>query len=75
MSLLKWQELARRKSDLGKKINVVHDAITERAITESAGSESLSKVFKPVTSKLEDVIESNLALQTPKKKRRPPIYS
>ena len=27
MSLLKWTELAKRKTELGDKINFVHDAI------------------------------------------------
>lgn len=27
MSLLKWQERAKRKSELGNKINFVHDTI------------------------------------------------
>ena len=62
MSLLKWKELAKRKSDLGDKINYVHDVITKHKIGEQTSQESLAKVFKPVTSKLDDVIDSNLRI-------------
>ena len=30
MSLIKWKELAKSKSDLGNKINYVRDTITEK---------------------------------------------
>ena len=60
MSLLKWKELAKRKSELGNKINNVHGTITKRKLGEKASEESSAKVFKPVTTKLDDVIVSNL---------------
>ena len=69
MSLLKWKELARSKSELGNKINYVHDAITKHNIGQQTSQESLAKVFKPVTSKLDDVIDSNQVLRIPRKKR------
>ena len=72
MSLLKWQELAKRKSELGDKINYVHDAIMKHDIAENTSNESLSKVFKPVTSKLDDVIHSNLAARIPRRRKQPP---
>ena len=71
MSLLKWKELAKSKSELGDKINYVHDTITKRNIGQQTSQESLAKVFKPVTSKLDDVIDSNLNLRMPPKKKRP----
>ena len=60
MSLLKWKELAKRKSELGNKINYVHDTMTKQKLGEKTSEESLEKVFKPVTTKLDDVIVSNL---------------
>ena len=60
MSLLRWKELAKSKSELGDKINYVQNAITQNNIGQQTSQESLAKVFKPVTSKLDDVIESNL---------------
>ena len=73
MSLLKWKELAKSETELGNKINYVHDAIMKHNIGQKTSQESFSKVFKPVTSKLDDVIESNLNLRSmPQRKKRPP---
>ena len=72
MSLLKWKELAKRKTELANKINYVHDIITQHKIGEQTSQGSLAKVFKPVTSKLDDVIDSNLNLRIPQRRRRPP---
>ena len=72
MSLLRWKELAKSKSELGNKINYVHNAITQNKIGELTSQESFTKVFKPVTSKLDDVIDSNLNLGMPQRIKRPP---
>ena len=69
MSLLRWRELAKRKSKLGDKINYTHDVITKHNIGQQATQKSLEKVFKPVTSKLDDVIESNLQIPKVPEKR------
>ena len=69
MSLLKWKELAKSKSELGNKINYVHNAITKHDIGQQTSQQGFSKVFKPITSKLDDVIDSNQALRLPRKKR------
>ena len=69
MSLLKWKELAKRKSELGDKINYVHDTITKHKLCEKTSQESLAKVFKPVTAKLDDVTISNLKIPNRKLKR------
>ena len=71
MSLLKWKELAKKKSELGDKINYVHDTITKHDIGQQTSQESLAKVFKTVTSKLDDIIDSNLDLRIPQRKKRP----
>ena len=71
MSLLKWKELAKSKTKLGDKINYVHDLITQHKIGENTSQESFAKVFKPVTSKLDDVIVSNLISKTPQRRKRP----
>ena len=63
MSLLKWKELAKSKTKLGNKINYVHDLITQHKIGQETSQESFAKVFKPVTSKLDDVIVSNVNFQ------------
>lgn len=68
MSLLKWKEIAKKKSELGEKINQVRNTITQSNIDEKSSQSSFQKVFKPVTSKLDDVIVSNLKM-TPRKRQ------
>ena len=60
MSLLKWKEMAKSKSALGKKINFVHNTITKKKLGEETSQIGLEKMFKPITTKLDDVIASNL---------------
>ena len=69
MSLLRWKELAKSKSELGDKINYVHNAITKHNIGQQTSQQGFSKVFKPITSKLDDVIDNNQVLRMPRKKR------
>ena len=69
MSLLRWKELAKSKSELGDKINYVHNAITKHNIGQQTSQQGFSKVFKPITSKLDDVIGSNKVLRIPRKKQ------
>ena len=69
MSLVKWKELAKSKTELGNKINYVHDLITQHKIGHETGQESFAKVFKPVTSKLDEVIESDSNLRMPQRRR------
>ena len=71
MSLLKWKELAKSKTELGNKINYVHDLITQHKIGQETSKESFTKVFEPVTKKLDDVIDSNLNLRMPQRRKRP----
>ena len=71
MSLLKWKELAKSKTELGNKINSVHNAITQHKIGQETSQRSFEKVFKPVTSELDDVIDSNLILRMPLRRKRP----
>ena len=52
--------MAKSKSALGKKINFVHNAITQKKLGEETSQIGLEKMFKPVTSKLDDVVASNL---------------
>ena len=72
MSLLKWKELAKSKSEIGNKINHVHNLITQHKIGQETSQESFAKVFKPLTSKLDDVIDSNLNLRMPQRRKTPP---
>ena len=62
MSLLKWKELAKRKTELENKINFVHDTILRTELGEKTVRESFKKVFSPITTKLDEVVSSNLKL-------------
>ena len=75
MSLLKWKEFAKSKTELGNKINYVHDLIKRHNIGQKISQKSFEKVFEPVTSKLDDVIDSDLTSRIPpqrKRKKQPP---
>lgn len=54
MSLIKWRELAKRKSELGNKINYVHDMITKHDVSQQTSQETLTKAFQPITVKLDE---------------------
>ena len=72
MSLLKWKEMAKSKSALGKKINFVHNAITQKKFGEETSQIGLEKMFKPITTKLDDVVVPNLGPRSsfqPRKKK------
>ena len=56
MSLLKWKKLAKQKTELGNKINFVHDTILKKQLGEKTSQESFQKAFKPITTKLDDVM-------------------
>ena len=72
MSLLKWKELAKRKTELGNKINYAHNAITQHKIGQETSQESFKNIFKPITSKLDDVVVSNLIQGMPPQRRKQP---
>ena len=69
MSLLKWKALAKRKTELGDKINFVHDTILKNQLGEKTSQESFQKAFKPITTKLNDVAFRNLNIPRLTKKR------
>ena len=55
MSLLKWKELAERRSELGKKINAVRETIKQKRISDQIGEVQAEKLFKPITSGLREI--------------------
>ena len=70
MSLLEWKKLAKQKTELGNKINFVHNTILKNQLGEKTSQESLQKVFKPITTKLDDVAFRNLNIPRLKKRGR-----
>jgi len=74
MSLLRWKEMAKRKTELGNKINLVHDTILTNDLGEQTSQESFEKTFKPITTKLDDVTLRGLRLPAVQRKRAPVDY-
>ena len=75
MSLLKWKEMAEKRSELGKKINTVRDTIKQKKISDQMGEVEAEKLFKPITSELKELTAPKAPLRRlPKKKRPIPDY-
>jgi len=62
MSLLKWKELVKEKSELGNKINYTRDTILQSDFGKQTSQASFKKVFETITAKLDDVVASNLKI-------------
>ena len=69
MSLLEWKKLAKQKTELGNKINFVHDTILKKQLGEKTSQESFQKAFQPITTKLDEVAFRNLNIPRLTKKR------
>ena len=75
MSLLKWKEMAEKRSELGKKINTVRETIKQNTISDKMGEVEAEKLFKPITSELKELTSPKMPLRRlPKKKRPIPDY-
>ena len=74
MSLLKWKKLAKQKTELGNKINFVHDTILKNQLGEKTSQESFQKAFKPITATLDEVAFRNLNIPRLTKKQGVPDY-
>ena len=71
MSLLKWKEMAEKRSELGKKINTVRDTIKQKKISDQMGEVEAEKHFKPITSELKELTAPKAPLRRLVKKKRP----
>ena len=75
MSLLKWKEMAEKRSELGKKINTVKEIIKQKTISDQMGEVEAEKLFKPITSELKELTAPKAPLRRlPKKKQPVPDY-
>ena len=76
MSLLKWKEIAEKRSELGKKINTVRETIKQKTISDQMGEVEAEKLFKPITSELKELRYPKMPLRRLSKKKAPvPDYS
>ena len=76
MSLLKWKEMAEKRSELGKKINTVKETIKQKSISDQMGEVEAEKLFKPITSGLKELTAPKTPLRRLVQKKRPiPDYA
>ena len=71
MSLLKWKELAQKRSELGKQINTVKETIKQKSISDQMGEVEAEKLFKPITSGLKELTAPKALMRRLAKKKGP----
>ena len=71
MSLLKWKEMAEKRSELGQRINEVRKTIKQKSISDQIGQVEAAKLFEPITSGLKDITAPKIPLRRLQKKRGP----
>ena len=71
MSLLKWKELAQKRSELGKQINTVKEIIKQKSLSDQMGEVEAEKLFKPITSELKELTAPKALMRRLAKKKGP----
>ena len=74
MSLLKWKEMAAKRSELGQRINEVRKTIKQKSISDQIGQVEAAKLFEPITSALRDITAPKKPLRRLKKRGPVPDY-
>ena len=74
MSLLKWKEMAEKRSKLGQRINEVRKTIKQKSISDQIGQVEAAKLFEPITSGLKDITAPKIPLRRLKKRGPVPDY-
>ena len=74
MSLLKWKEMAAKRSELGQRINEVRKTIKQKSISDQIGQVEAAKLFEPITSGLRDITAPKKPLRRLKKRGPAPDY-
>ena len=49
MSLLKWKEMAERKSKIGRDVNIIRETLKQKKISDTMSDVEAEKLFKPIT--------------------------
>ena len=52
MSLLKWKEMAERKSKIGRDVNTIRETLKQKKISDTMSDVEAEKLFKPITKGL-----------------------
>ena len=71
MSLLKWKEMAAKRSELGQRINEVRKTIKQKSISDQIGQVEAAKLFEPITSGLKEITAPKIPLRRLPKKKGP----
>ena len=57
MSLLKWKEMAEKRSKIGQVINTIRETLKQKKITDAMSDVEAEKLFKPITSGLKELTQ------------------
>ena len=57
MSLLKWKEMAEKRSKIGQDINTIRETLKQKKITDTMSDVGAEKLFKPITSGLKELTQ------------------
>ena len=63
--------MAEKRSELGKKINIVRETIKQKSISDQMGEVEAEKLFKPITSELKEITAPKAPLRRLTKKKGP----
>ena len=76
MSLLKWKEMAERKSKIGQDVNIIRETLKQKKISDTMSDVEAEKLFKPITKELGAVGNAVVQLQPkpqPQPQPQPPL--
>ena len=75
MSLLKWKEMAEKRSKKGQVVNNIRETIERKKITDMMSNVEAEKLFKPITSGLKELAKPQpIKRRLQKKKLEVPNY-
>ena len=73
MSLLAWQKIAEQKEEVENQIKNINNQIMSSKLTDELGQIKFTKMFKPVTSRLNTQIEATKKLENKGVKEGDPL--
>ena len=75
MSLLKWKEMAEKRSKIGQVVNNIRETIEQKKITDMMSNVEAEKLFKPITSGLKELAQPQpIKRRLQRKKAEVPDY-
>ena len=75
MSLLKWKEMAEKRSKIGQDVNTIRETLKQKKITDTMSDVEAEKLFKPITSSLKELTQPQpLKRRLQRKKVEVPDY-